>query len=76
MLRCPYFRSKRRKSVDLQQAAFLIQEVNPMNWLRFSDHGLKEAKRSEGSQRIRAQAESGTQRLQRRCLLIDFHVPP
>jgi hypothetical protein len=59
----------------LKQAAFLIQEVNPMNWLRFSGHGLKEAKRSEGSQRICAQAEPGTQRLKRWCLLVDFHVP-
>lgn len=59
----------------LEHLSPLVQEIEPMYRLRLGNDRLVETKRTEGTKRVRAEAESGSERLELLRLFIDRRVP-
>lgn len=59
----------------LEHLSPLVQEIEPAYRLRLGNDRLVDTKRTEGTKRVRAEAESGSERLELFRLFINRNIP-
>jgi hypothetical protein len=59
----------------VENFAFLVEEIEPVDRLRVGHDRIVEAERAKSAKRIGAEAEPRAERLELICLFVDIHVP-